>query len=127
MTSSPVSLSHIFGFEFQNGVTPGPQRLEQFRAALKAQGVPALGAEANKGMDAIARVKVFNPCGASTWFIIEWNGDEDLYGYIVSDRFFTGFGRMSLAEMANFKGPLGIGLEMDMGFKPAPLREALKP
>jgi len=73
----------------------------------------------------IAYVKLFDPSGSWTWYLTEYserapdgtlnlafglvNGHEPELGYI------------DLAELAHAKGRLGIGIEIDLHFRPQPL------
>lgn len=91
------------------------------------EALPALYAQDGKGMDAVAYVKLFDPCGRFTMFVTEFDGDDTLYGYTVSplgpDCDEWGYG--SLAELAAVDGPLGIGIERDRHFTPCTVGEAL--
>lgn len=61
-------------------------------------------------------VKYFNPTGAGTWWITEFDGDDLLYGYAT-----LGFGEwndewgyVSLRELMETKVMLGLGIERDL-------------
>lgn len=112
----------------QNGVKPGLTKLQQFRQALKLRGTPPLYSQEELGDDAIVHVKLFDPCGSASWFITEFSleapdGCTDLaFGYV------TGLGEdelgyIGLEELANTKGKMGIGLEINTWFSPCTLRE----
>jgi hypothetical protein len=58
-------------------VKPGRHKLEQFRECLRLQHTPRLGSPDGAGEDALVHVKLFEPCGALTWFITEWDDDPD--------------------------------------------------
>ncbi len=114
----------------QNGVRPGPRKLEQFKKAFALRGTPKLYKQDGKGKDAIVYVKIFDPCGAGTWFLTEFSevapdGYPNLaFGYV------TGLGRgefgyVSVEELSTVKGALGIGLEIDTDFLPQTLRQCL--
>ena len=64
-------------------------------------------------------VKLFNPCGASTWLLTEIEPDDHTIAWGLCDlgMGFPEFGTVSLAELAAYRGPLGIGIERDLGFK----------
>jgi hypothetical protein len=93
------------------------------RAAL-----PPLYSQDGKGMDAVAHVKFFHPASRYTFFATEFDGDDTFFGYCVSplgpdcDE----LGYTSLTELKSVRGPLGLGIERDLHFKPTTLREALK-
>jgi hypothetical protein len=107
----------------QNGVRPGPVKLAQFRAALSLRGTPPLYSQDGKGREATVYVKLFDPCGRATWFLLEWDGQEKAFGYV------TGlgcdeYGYVSLRELALVPGRFGIGIEIDTGFRPVALGAA---
>jgi hypothetical protein len=62
-------------------------------------------------------VKLFNPCGAGSWYCTEFDSEE---------RVFFGFaeitdgelGYFSLDELEGFRGPLGLGIERDLWWDP---------
>jgi hypothetical protein len=104
----------------QQGVAPGPVKLAQFRAAMILRGTPALYSQDGRGDGAIVCVKFFDPCGSASWFVMEWDGQEEAFGYV------TGLGHnelgyLSLRELAEAQGPLGIGIEIDAHFHPMAL------
>ncbi len=75
--------------------------------------------------DPIVRVKFFDPCGSWTWYGIEWNPMErTFFGYVVGHE--NELGYFSLDELESLKGPLGLGIERDLNFKPKPLSEIKK-
>lgn len=107
----------------QNGVRPGSIKLTQFVKACMLRGVPPLySTEDIPCDDKVAYVKLFDPCGSWSWFITEYSreapdgtphlafgmvhGHEHEYGYI------------SLPELAELKGQMGIGIEIDCWFRP---------
>lgn len=70
--------------------------------------------------DPIVQVKFFNPSGAGSWFVLEFDGEDRLFGYV------TGLGEdelgyFSLAELQSIKTRFGLGIERDIHFKPTPL------
>ena len=64
-------------------------------------------------------LKIFDPCGAATWYITEYDpktgeafglcdlGHENYLGY-------AELGYVSIPELQAVKGPMGIGLEIDL-------------
>ena len=90
------------------------------KAILKK--IPALYAQDGKGLDAIAYVKFFNPCGNWTWYGTEFDPIERrFFGLVVG--FESELGYFSLDELEAFRGPLGLGIERDLSFDPTPVRE----
>lgn len=61
-----------------------------------------------------------------TWLILEMSIDNDVcYGYVISP-FGSELGYFNLGEIKDVKGSLGIGVELDLGFKPCRLSEIKK-
>ena len=107
----------------QLGIGPGPVKLAQFQAALKLRGTPALYAQNGQGDAAVVHVKLFDPCGSATWFLTEWDGQEEAFGFVTglhSDE----YGYVSLRELAFVPGHLGIGIEVETHFRPISLGKA---
>jgi hypothetical protein len=112
-------------FICQNGVRPGPEKLAQFRLALTLRGAPARYAQEGLGEEAIVYVKLFDPTGSATWYLMEWDGQDEAFGYV------TGlaqdeFGYVSLEELSQVSGGMGIGIEIDEWFIPTPIQTIQK-
>lgn len=98
----------------QSGVTHGPAKLEIFRKACQLRGASP------RSSSKVARVKIFDPCGSWTWFVSSWNPKtNECFGLVKGVA--TEFGSFSLEELSSVKGPLGIGLEVDVWFEPGPI------
>jgi hypothetical protein len=79
--------------------------------------------------DPVAVIKLFDPCGRCTFYILEAgrqpDGDLLLFGFCVSalgpdcDE----LGYASLRELQSVRRPLGLGIERDLYFKPTPLSQ----
>lgn len=110
-----------YGDRYQNGVKPGEAKLAQFREVLRLRGTPPLYAQEGKGHDAIAHVKLFDPCGSWTWYLTEWDGTDEAFGLTCGHEKELGY--VSLPELATVRGRLGIGIEIDMHWKPRPLND----
>ena len=120
MTSNTETLDRLIN---QNGVRPGARKLQQFKQALTLRGTPKLCAQDGKGDNAIAYVKIFDPCGSWTWYLTEWDGvGDETFGLV--NGFELEWGYISLNELANVAGARGIGLEIDVWFLPKTMREA---
>ncbi len=70
--------------------------------------------------DPVAVIKLFHPCGRYTLYVLEGSREPD------DDLLFFGLdcdelGYVSLRELESIRGPLGIGIERDLHFKPTPL------
>jgi hypothetical protein len=121
-----------YGDTYQNGVKPGAKKLAQFREVLELTGTPKLYAQEGLGDEAIVHVKLFDPCGNWTWFITEFSetapdGYKNLaFGLVNGHECEAGY--IDLGELSTVKGRMGIGIEIDMHFKPQTLaacREAI--
>jgi len=91
--------------------------------------IPALYAQDGKGEDAIVHLKLFNPCGAATWFITEYDpetrtafGYADLHGARPDGGAELGY--VSLDELESIRLPFGLKIERDLHWKPCTLAEA---
>jgi hypothetical protein len=114
-----------YGYRYQNGIRPGPKKLEQFRECLRLRKTPPIYANEGKGREAVALVKIFNPCGAQSWFITEWDPEENMAFGLVTEMCENEEVYMSLEELANVQGRFGIGLELDMHWEPQTLADIL--
>jgi len=114
-----------YGDTYQNGVKPGAKKLAQFREVLELTGTPKLYTQEDKGDEAMVHVKLFDPCGSWTWFITEFSetapdGYKNLaFGLVNGDDAELGY--IDLGELSTVKGRMGIGIEIDMHFKPQTL------
>jgi len=65
----------------------------------------------------IVIVKLFNPCGAGTWYLTEYDPETRIaFGYV------TGlaedeWGSISIEELENVNLPFGLKIERDLYFK----------
>ncbi len=80
--------------------------------------LPRLGATANT-QDPCVICKFFDPCGAFTWYVIEFDGDDTFFGLVQGQEEELGY--FSLAELQSVKNWLGLGIERDLYFDPKPL------
>lgn len=108
----------------QSGITYGPKKLALFRRALHLRGVPVGEQQCKSSFDAIAHVKIFDPCGNYVVYITDKDDDTYVNGFVVWHE--PEFGPVDLQELSEAKGPLRIGMEIDTNFLPQPLREVLK-
>ena len=69
-----------------------------------------------------AVVKLFNPIGAGTWYLSELAPERNIaFGWCqIHER---EYGYVSLDELSEYKGRLGLGIERDKYFKPTSLEE----
>lgn len=74
---------------------------------------------ARRGVDHVPVVKLFNPCGAGTWFVTELDPEDESIAFGLADLGFgtPEIGSFSLEELKAFKGPFGLGIERDLYFE----------
>ena len=83
--------------------------------------LPALYAHEDMGLEALAQVKYFTPDTGWTWYASEFDGEDIFFGLVIG--FEIELGYFSLSELRQARGPLGLGVERDLYFKPQTLRE----
>jgi len=107
----------------QNGITYGPKKLELMQRACRLMEVPITDENVDSNGETLSkllRVKLFNPCGAWTWYIQDWDGQDICFGWV--EGFENEWGSFSLQELSSIPGPLGIGIEIDVYFTPVEAR-----
>jgi hypothetical protein len=77
--------------------------------------------------DPVVRAKFFNPAGAATWYVLEYDpASRECFGFVdLGDPDNAELGYFTLDELEGLRvGPGGcLGIERDRWFKPAPLSE----
>ena len=82
--------------------------------------LPKLNSQGYK-KDPMVQVKYFCPWGNWTWYGIEFDGEDEFFGYVLGDCGELGY--FYLSELKTLKGPWGLGIERDLYFSPKPLSE----
>ena len=86
---------------------------DDIRARLLANGA------VEEETDHVPVVKFFDPSGAATWLITEMMPDGDtLFGLGDLGMDEPELGTVRLSELQSVKGPLGLGIERDVWFRP---------
>ncbi len=91
------------------------------------QRLPPLYAQ-EKNPDPIVYAKFFTPDSDWMWFVTGGSpeGDDFLFfGYVIGQ--FEEWGYFCLSEPEEARGPLGIPIERDLYFTPAPFSQVTKP
>lgn len=70
-------------------------------------------------VDPMIQCKFFLPGTGWTWYLIEYDGIDLMYGYVVG--FERELGYFSLSELESINGPYLLGVERDRYFTPRPL------
>ncbi len=86
--------------------------------------IPKLYEQDGLGYDAVIYAKLFCPWNHWKWFILEYDGNDQLFCYVKGD--FNEYGYVSLLELESIRSPFGLGIERDLYFKPVKLRELLR-
>lgn len=87
-----------------------------------AEQLPRLYANEELGLAAQALVKFFTPDSNWTWYASEYDPENRIFfGYVIGLEDELGY--FSLDELEEVRGPLGLRIERDEGFKPASLEE----
>jgi len=88
--------------------------------------IPALGSTDGQ-KDVKVQVKLFNPIGAGTWYLTEYDPKGKLaFGFAnLGDPQMAELGYISIKELEDLKLPLGMGIERDINFSPRLLSEII--
>lgn len=89
---------------------------------IRAQ-LPPLYAQ-EKVNDPVAYIKFFTPDSSWNWYVTEFDGEDSFFGLVQG--FEEEIGYFSLSELLEARGPLGLPIERDLCFKPAPLSQLRK-
>jgi len=71
--------------------------------------------------DPIVRAKFFTPDSGWTWYVLEFDGEDTFFGYVIGHEAELGY--FSLSELESVRGPLGLPIERDLYFVPCRLSE----
>ena len=62
-------------------------------------------------------MKMFNPAGAGTFYLYEKLDDDTYMAYVnLGDPTYAELGAVSLTELEEYRGRMGLGIERDMHF-----------
>lgn len=83
---------------------------------------PPLYAQEKLGEDAIAYAKFFNPLGAGTWYMSEYNPENGIaFGKVILHE--TELGYFNVNELAKITLRFGLKIERDIHFAPTKLKD----
>lgn len=80
--------------------------------------IPKIGETENEA-DPMVWVKLFYPDFSWTWYIIEYDGQDECFGYV--DGFERELGYFTISELQANRGQLGLPIERDRFFEPCRL------
>jgi len=84
--------------------------------------IPPLYSQDGKGDEAIVYAHYFNPYGVGEWWILEWDGKDEMFGY--ADLGFPELGYISLSELENVSiGGMELPIERDLHWREKTLGE----
>lgn len=78
----------------------------------------------SEAKDPMVICKFFLPATKWTWYVLEFDGKDTFFGYVVGE--YPELGYFSLSELQSIGGPFGLGVERDLYFKPQKLSEIRK-
>lgn len=84
--------------------------------------LPVLYAQDKRGDEAVAYVKFFTPDSNWTWYVLEFDGEDSLFG-LVQGNYELELGYFSLQELQNVTGPMGLHVERDRYWAPKTLAQ----
>jgi hypothetical protein len=104
-------------------------RRHKLLTAEIAEKLPALRSTDGGAAEALVVCKFFTPDSSWTWYVLEGEPEAEgadwmFFGLVVGHE--AEFGYVSLAELATLRGPMGLPVERDCYWTPAPLREVVE-
>lgn len=77
------------------------------------------------GLDAVVRVKLFDPTGAGTWYITGYDPDTRIVSGGATLGYGVELGDTSMEELTAVRVRFGLAIERDLYWTPKPLRDVL--
>jgi len=74
--------------------------------------------------DPVVHAKLFTPDSSWTWYVLEFDGEDLLFGYVIGH--YAELGYFSLSGLQKVRGPFGLPIERDLHFEPTRLSEVRK-
>ena len=99
---------------------PSPEQddAHELMPAWLAAQVPRLYT-AEHASDPTVYAKYFTPDSSWTWYLLEFDGRDRCFGYVTG--LDAELGYFTLGELHDARGHLGLRVERDLWFEPAPL------
>ena len=108
------------GMERWRNAEEHPEGVSAYNYILPSDAMPDLG-DTSEESDPLLRVKLFDPAGSWTWYLSEFDGEDEAFGYVQG--FENEFGYISLNELALVRGRMGLPIERDLHWTPKRLSE----
>ena len=113
-----MTKKNVLGIERNGAVTLLPDELRKTLPPLYSQ---------EKNRDPVVHVKFFTPDSSWTWLATEGEEDEGDFRFFGYVKGFDGeWGYFVLSELESARGPMGLAIERDLHFQPAPFSEVRK-
>jgi len=74
-------------------------------------------------MDQLIVAKFFDPTGSWSWYLMNQDPEDPDYLWGIVNGFEVEMGSLSLSELSEYRGKLGLGIERDIGFRPMAAKE----
>lgn len=111
------------GMSKWRGAEGHPNGVSAYNYILPLDEMPDLGATSEEE-DPLLKVKLFDPTGGWTWYLVEFDGEDIAFGWV--DGFEFEGGSISLRELAAQRGRFGLPIERDLHWTPKRLSEVKK-
>ncbi len=100
-------------------VTSTFQKRPAYKYIRESDKLPVVAPE-----DAVAKVKLFNPTGAGTWWLASYDPETGI-AFGVAEIFEREAGDIYIPELVEFRGQFGLPIERDLSFKSTKLSDLL--
>ncbi len=102
-----------------------PFRTPAYQYLREADRLPTIDEVADKPLaDIVARVKLFDPTGAATWYIAAYDPDTRI-AWGIGHIFETEVGSIPMDEIVAVRGAFGLPIERDLYWEPRTLADLL--
>ena len=101
------------------------QNRPAYRYIRRTDKLPTYAELEDKGFDeTIAKVRLFNPTGAGTWWVAAYDPDS-MIAWGVAELFEREVGSFSMQELVELRGGFGLPVERDLHYRPKTLAAIL--
>lgn len=97
------------------------RHMERLREELGSE-IPKLG-ETQNNPDPLARARFYEVRAGWVWYVIEFDGSDMAFGYVVG--FESEYGYFNLSELESIHWPSGPGVRCDHSFTPTRMMEVV--
>lgn len=104
-------------------VTSSFQKRPAYRYIRATDKLPTVAPDGTE----VAKVKLFNPTGAGTWYLASYDPDTGIAFGVADLGYGPEAGDIYIPELVEFRGRFGLPIERDLSFKPVKLAAILNP